>query len=142
MRTRLLLALAAGLYAATVTGCLAAATLTIQVDNVRATEGTLRLQIMAGEAEFTGDEPATASIMQRARAGSMTFTASGLPDGDYAVRVMHDVNDNGKLDSNFVGAPKEPWAMSNNAVGNLGPPSWQAVRFALSGDVTQQLTLR
>ena len=37
-----------------------------------------------------------------------------LPAGKYAVQVMHDENDNGKLDANFMGIPIEGYGFSNN----------------------------
>ncbi len=38
----------------------------------------------------------------------------GLQPGTYAVRLMHDENDNGKLDRNLVGMPTEGYGFSNN----------------------------
>jgi uncharacterized protein (DUF2141 family) len=46
-----------------------------------------------------------------------------LPKGAYAVSAFHDVNNNGKLDTNPFGMPKEPYGFSNNARGTFGPPS-------------------
>ena len=45
-----------------------------------------------------------------------------LPFGEYAVRLFHDKNGNGKLDTNFLGIPKEDYGFSNNARGSFGPP--------------------
>jgi len=36
-----------------------------------------------------------------------------LPEGEYLFSVYQDVNSNGKLDTNFLGMPKEPVGMSN-----------------------------
>ena len=140
MRLKLIITTAAALYALLMTQFIAAETLTVVVTNVATPEGTIMVQVMAGEAEFKGDETAIASFMQRAQDGEMTFSTS-LPTGEYAIRVMHDLNGNGDLDANFVGIPKEPWAMSNNAKGNFGPPKWKDVKFDLQGDVTQSLQL-
>ncbi len=132
---------AAALYATLMTQMIAAETLTVVITNVPKSEGTIMLQVMSGEAEFRGETGAIASVMQRAAAGEMSFTTTSLPAGEYALRVMHDVNNNGELDANFVGMPTEPWAFSNNAMGNFGPPKWQDVKFTLDGDVTQTLNL-
>ena len=37
-----------------------------------------------------------------------------LPAGNYAVQVMHDENENNKLDTNFMGMPIEGYGFSNN----------------------------
>ena len=118
-----------------------AATLTVVIENNEADEGTIMLQVMADESEFAGETPPVASFMQRARPGELTFCTSGLPQGEYAVRVMHDRNDNGELDSNFVGMPTEPWAFSNNATGSFGPPGWEQVKFSHESDTVQRIRL-
>ena len=69
----------------------------------------------------------------------MSFSVSHLPAGEYAIQVMHDRD--GKLDTNFVGIPNEPWAFSNNSTGNMGPRKWADVKFVLSDDVTQSIRL-
>jgi uncharacterized protein (DUF2141 family) len=130
----------AGLLAIVWTGFLKAETLHITVTNVPQSQGTIMLQILSDEAEFNGDGSAIVSLMQRAQSGEMHFAAT-LPDGEYAFRVMHDLNDNGELDSNFVGMSTEPWAFSNNAVGKFGPPQWSDVRFELRDDLTQTIDL-
>ena len=52
---------------------------------------------------------------------------SGIAPGTYAVSVFHDENSNGKLDTNFMGIPREGVGASNNAKAiwarpNLTPP--------------------
>lgn len=116
-------------------------TLTVTIENTKIAEGALMLRILQGETEFKGEHEAIISIQQRAIAGSSTFTVSNLPAGEYAVQVMQDLNRNGKLDSNFIGLPTEPWAFSNNATGNMGPPGWQDVKFNLDGNATQSIRL-
>lgn len=52
-----------------------------------------------------------------------------LKYGEYAVRVFHDENRDGKLDTNFLGIPTEDYGYSNNASGWFGPPSWDKAKF-------------
>ena len=117
-----------------------AETLTIVIDNVKSSEGTVLIQVMDSEAQFKGTGQ-VAAFMKPAAAGEMRFTAADLPKGEYAFRIMHDENDNGKMDSNFVGMPTEPWAFSNNAVGNFGPAKWEDAKFHLEADTTQTISL-
>ena len=64
---------------------------------------------------------------------------SGIAPGTYAVSVFHDENSNGKLDSNFLGIPREGVGASNDAKGHLGPPKFDAAAFHFSGG---RMTLR
>ena len=70
----------------------------------------------------------------------VTLRFAEVPLGTYAVTVYHDVNDNHKLDTNWIGIPKEPVAISNNAKGRLGPPKWKDASFELR-EATQELTV-
>ena len=44
----------------------------------------------------------------------MKLQFKDLPPGTYAVQVMHDENENNKLDTNFLGIPTEGYGFSNN----------------------------
>ncbi len=57
----------------------------------------------------------------------------GISTGTYAVSVIHDENSNGKLDTNFLGIPREGVGASNNAKGHLGPPKFDAAAFHFPG---------
>ena len=63
-----------------------------------------------------------------------------LEPGDYAVVVIHDDNQNGKLDTGAFGIPKEGYGFSRNAKGRLGPPPFAAARFTL-GSTPEVLTI-
>ncbi|MFL2522641.1 MAG: DUF2141 domain-containing protein [Candidatus Azotimanducaceae bacterium] len=121
-----------------------AETLTITIADIRESEGRLMIQVANSEKgfEFSEDSaaPPPVAISQLAEAGEMTFEVT-LPPGIYGARVLHDLNGNGEMDSNFVGMPKEPWAFSNNATGRLGPAKWQDAKFEISGDTAVEIRL-
>lgn len=54
-----------------------------------------------------------------------------LPESIYAVTAIHDSNDNDKLDTNFLGLPKEGFGFSNNPRIYFGPPSFKRSSFKL-----------
>lgn len=130
-----LLAAALGVYTQA-----AADTLTIVIEDIRDASGTVQVQVLAGQAQFEGGG-AVAQFLERAVEGTLTITAEDLPPGEYAIRIMHDVNGNDELDANFVGMPTEPYAFSNNAKGMFGPAIWEDARFVLEGEVTQVINL-
>lgn len=66
-----------------------------------------------------------------ARAGETIVTVDGVPTGSWAVLSYQDENDNGKLDRNVLGIPKEPYAFSRDARGRFGPPSFEDAAFEL-----------
>ena len=70
-----------------------------------------------------------------------TAVFDGLPGGAYAMKAFHDVDGDGEMDTNPFGMPTEPFAFSNNAVGNMGPAGWDRAQFTASGFVTQTIDL-
>jgi len=121
-------------------GVAGAETLTIVIEDIRVANGTIQVQVQASESQFENGG-AVAQFREPASAGSMTLVAADLPPGEYAIRIMHDVNGNGELDANLVGMPTEPYAFSNNAKAMFGPASWADASFTLEGEVTQVITL-
>ena len=61
-----------------------------------------------------------------------------LPPGEYALSIFYDKNDNGELDTNFIGIPKEPVALSNNARPSFGPPKYKDAVFTLGDETVVQ----
>ena len=60
-----------------------------------------------------------------------------VPAGTYAVSIFHDENDNGALDTGFLGTPEEGYGFSNGAkAGAFGPPGFDEAAFAFDGTKT------
>jgi len=58
-----------------------------------------------------------------------------LPQGIYAVNLFHDENNNGKMDTNFVGMPTEGYGMSNNPKKRMGKPGFDETNFQINKPV-------
>jgi len=57
----------------------------------------------------------------------------GIAAGRYAISAFHDENSNGRLDTNFIGMPREGVGASNDAKGHMGPPKFPAAAFQFAG---------
>ncbi|MEH6679767.1 MAG: DUF2141 domain-containing protein [Sediminicola sp.] len=68
-----------------------------------------------------------------------TFRWSDLPNGRYAIAIFHDTNDNEKLDTNWLGIPKEAVAFSKGRMKTFGPPNFEECAFNVLGDTTVQI---
>ena len=123
------------------TATVSAAELDVRILNIESSEGQLMVAVLASQAAFAGDEAPVMSVILPPKPGLVRFATDALPAGEYAIRVMHDVNGNGSLDSNLVGMPTEPWGMSNDAAGNFGPPKWEDARFTLDESTSQAIHL-
>ena len=84
------------------------ATLVVRVENV-APRGIVRLGLYT-EAEYPKDNGTwVASADVPAVGGETVVTLQNVPVGTYAIEVYQDLNSNGKMDTNFLGIPKEPY---------------------------------
>ncbi len=63
--------------------------------------------------------------------GEAAYTFQGLKPGSYAVSILHDENNNGKMETNFFGIPKEGYGASNDAKGSMGPPKYEDAKLEL-----------
>ena len=56
-----------------------------------------------------------------------------LPNGEWAVAITQDTNNNDKLDKNFLGIPTEPYAFSNNVRPTVSAPGFDQCKFIVNG---------
>lgn len=59
---------------------------------------------------------------------------SDLPYKSYAIIVIHDVNNNQKIDRNWIGFPAEPYAISGKHSFRLAPPLYKDAQFDFKDD--------
>lgn len=121
----------------------AANTLTINFDGIKAPTGAIMVAVFDNEtAHDKGGKPAFATMVP-VSAATATTVIPGLPPGRYAIKVFHDVNGNGQMDSNPFGMPLEPFAFSNNALPQGGPASWAQASFDVAaGAATTSISFR
>ena len=83
---------------------------------------------------------ATNIMVIKIRDAQARFDFLDIPPGTYALTVIHDENMDGKLDTNWLGAPKEGYGFSNDAKAFLSAPSFSAATFHYDGG-TLNLTI-
>lgn len=113
--------------------------LTVSVEGVDNNEGQILIALYDKESDFL--ENTYKGTVSKIKDNACQVTFENIPKGIYAVSLFHDENSNNKLDSNFIGIPKEDYACSNNAKGFMGPPKWKDAKFELKSDVSITITL-
>ncbi len=107
-------------------------TLEIKIDSVRNEQGVVRVSLYRSDQGFPEDFKKAAQFKSLpARQGAMFFIFDSLALGEIACSVLHDENNNEKLDKNFLGLPREGVGVSNNALRALGPPRYDQCKFLL-----------
>ena len=64
------------------------------------------------------------------------LTINNLKPGSYSFKYFHDKNNNNKIDTNFIGIPKEGFGFANNAMNKFGPPDFKKTVFEVKQDTT------
>ena len=123
--------------AALASGLAQAATLEVQV---KGTEGEIMVAVY-DSAEAWMKKPLRGVKASVGADGQTVLRIEDLPDGDYAISLLHDTNGNGKMDFNLFGKPTEKFGFSNKAAGSFGPPKFDAARFSVTGDTVQVIEL-
>jgi uncharacterized protein (DUF2141 family) len=119
----------------------AAHTITVRASSFRSLKGFLRCRLYSRGDGFPGKPPFDAERSVPVTASTMTCTFTGIAPGTYAVALFHDENGDGKLDTNFMGIPREGVGVSNNKLRSLGPPKWDDAKFPLAGDLLLDVNL-
>ena len=101
-----------------------ATNLVVSINSINSDEGKILAQVFKGKDNYKNGK-AEASIIIPAKKGENSFSFQNLTDGEYAVRLFHDTNDNNNLDTNVFGMPTEGYGFSNKAVGNFGPAKYK-----------------
>ena len=87
--------------------------------------------------------PPVARIRVAVAGATVAAVLTAPAPGRYGVKLFHDVNGDGKMDTNIVGFPTEPFGFSNDAPIRLGPPSFADAAFDIGpAGAAQLITLR
>ena len=107
--------------------------LKVVVKNIRNNTGQVGFFLFNTGDGFPGNtDKARLSGFVKIAGNSAEYNFTNLPMGTYAVYVFHDEDNNKKLNTNFIGMPKEGIGVSNNAKGHFGPPKYDDAKFDFS----------
>jgi len=111
--------------------------LDVTVEGLRSAKGSLRLCLTADPANFPACVDDAEAVTRSVPARDARISVEGLPHGAYAVAVIHDENDNARLDT-LAGIPREGFGFSRNPAIRFGPPRFAAARFVTQGGAEMQ----
>ena len=113
--------------------------LTVQITNVTSEEGQIILAIY-NSSENYDKRIAFQEVKLKPEIDTVVFETN-VPDGEYLVMLVHDINNNGKLDTSFIGMPKEPVGLSNYD-GKGIPGKFKKHKFSVNEDTSIIIPLR
>ena len=110
--------------------------LTVDVSELRNSKGTVQFALYNREDAFPDEhykkyfKKLTGKIVN----GASTVIFENLPEGKYAVNILHDENNDGKIKRGII-LPKEGIGFSNfQSIGISNRPSFSKASFSVLGD--------
>ena len=102
--------------------------LTVELDNVRFDKGgTLYIMVLDRH------ENAVYQTTRLLKENNTVFEIKNLTrGGEYAIKVYHDQNNNGQLDTGIFGQPVEGWGVSNDVRGFMSAPPFKKMLVKLN----------
>ena len=116
----------------------------VNIGKIRNNKGVCCVLLFTDPSAFPGDaKRAIASKVIKAEKGVRNIRFEKIPPGTYAIAVIHDENEDGLLNTNFLGIPKEGYGASNNNLPMTSAPKFSGSSFTISGkDKTLEIGLK
>ncbi len=115
----------------------------LSVTNLRSDRGFVLVSLFKDGVGYPDDAKKafkTAKVSILDKKASVLFP--GLPTGTYAISILHDENNDQRMNKSFLGLPKEGYGFSNNAIGAFGPPGLSRASFRHTQNALTQVTIR
>jgi len=103
--------------------------LTIVVTGFESDDGEVLIAVSNSRENYESNDSAFVGVKVKIENKNAEYAFEELPFGEYAIKLFHDENMNGELNSNFFGIPTEDYGFSNNARGTFGPADYDDAKF-------------
>lgn len=118
-------------------------TLTVKVENLRNSKGVVQFALYNKDNSIPDEDYKKYYRLEKAKIvnGKSEITFKSLPQGRYAINILHDENNNGKIDKGLL-LPKEGIGFSNyQSIGLRNRPNFSKASFELNADKTIDVTV-
>jgi uncharacterized protein (DUF2141 family) len=110
-----------------------AADLTVTVEGIDGSKGSVSIGLFTDKAEWPRGKAAQ-KVTVPAAAGHVTYVFKDLAPARYAVNGFYDENNNGKMDYSLLGLPQEGYFFSNDVSPKLSIPAFDASAITVAND--------
>lgn len=117
-------------------------TVDVSITGLRNTKGQILVCLTTNPKAFPDCSKDKASVRMAVKATDAADFAVHAPGvGTYAIAVVHDENNNNKMDLALF-LPKEGFGFSRNPTITVGPPSFKSASFVVTGDMHQTIKMK
>lgn len=106
----------------------------VTVTTTAPAKGDIHVAVYASEAAYLAEKPDYGKVVRlQSSKAKIAAAVEGLPPGHYVIAGYHDVNGNGKIDKNFMGAPVEPYGFTREPGSKWSRPAWKDIVVEVTG---------
>ena len=110
------------------------AQLTTTITNIKEIKGRIEFGIYDDPEVFLSETEQYKLVFIPVDSIIAIITIDSLPKGTYAISLMHDLNGDGEMESNFFHIPQEPYGFSNNHRPRFSKPDFEDCQFYYNGE--------
>ncbi len=117
--------------------------LTVKVNHLRNSKGIVQFSLYNKDGTIPDEsyQKYYRQLQGKIKYGASAVTFSNLPEGRYAINILHDENQNKKIDKGFL-LPIEGVGFSNyKSIGLRNRPNFLKASFILKADITKQVNV-
>lgn len=103
--------------------------------------GKLYLVVYDNKTDFLGEKGELTIYETAELRKNPTIKLNQIKKGTYAFVAFIDENNNGVMDKNRLGIPKEPIGFSVSKMGLFGPPSFKKASYQIPGTKSVELVI-
>lgn len=119
------------------------ASVKVKVTGVSSEKGEVLAALFASSQGFPGDASAAYKVARATAAnGTAMLEFSNIPRDSYAIALFHDTNNDGVLNTNALGIPKEGYGVSKNVKNLFSGPSYKQCVFQHTTETSLTIIIR
>ena len=88
------------------------------ITGINVNQGQVYVKLYSNDRDYKNDIPCAAYVLEST--SESIVHSFDIAEGEYVILLFQDINNNGKLDTNFLGMPREPVGLSNHSGGIPG----------------------
>jgi uncharacterized protein (DUF2141 family) len=119
-----------------------ASSLEVKVNGFKNYRGDVQIALWNSSVGFPDDYNTSYITKTEGAKANFSTIIRNLEPGTYAVAMYHDKNSNSKMDTNFLGIPKEGFGFSNNPRILTGAPGFHKVKFTIEKNQKKVINIR
>lgn len=115
--------------------------LLLQVDQITKKKGVMMIALYNSSESYKSDKNVFKGQKVAVTKNTLAVNFGNVPEGDYAIKLYQDENENGVIDKNTIGMPTEGYGFSNNG-GAMGQPGFDEAKVKVTDKTVISIHLR